>query len=130
MGREADTGWTARSSGNGAIEMPLRNDERTRREAMIYVIGRRGQVRASRGIVSRALRAVLGDFYAPPYKGDYMTQREVYDYERAGGERPDLNQCSPVYRVNLTDSEAKKLWAEIDRLSKDLPWPAGELYHD
>ncbi|MGB0971040.1 MAG: hypothetical protein ACPGVG_08765 [Mycobacterium sp.] len=100
------------------------------RTAALIICCPKGETRAARSLVSKALRTVLGQFWKAPRYGHYMSKQEIYREQ----ESPflTLDDCDPRYLVDMTDAEFAAVCAEIDRLAAEDGWTQApfDAYHD
>jgi len=101
-----------------------------RRPAVIIIAAAKGDVRAARGLASRAINAALGNppHYTEPFNISYMSAWEAKTY--------DLSD--PRYTLDVTDAELERIIAEARRLAEAEGWtnnsgvpsPPIDVYHD
>jgi hypothetical protein len=106
--------------------LDMNTTQRTRRTATIIISAARGNVRASRALVSRAIRAALkirkwgtGDHMVA-----YMTSADVREYSQ--------NATEPRFQLEATTEEMQRVTAAIEILAEHDGWNQTpvDIYHD
>lgn len=96
-----------------------------RRPAVIIINAVKGDVRAARGVVSRALHAALPGFRLrkEPYVAVYWSKSELPDL----GPDPD-----PRYTLDVTDEEMARVEQALIQEARDSGFdkPPVDIYHD
>jgi hypothetical protein len=103
-------------------------------ELTMYIIARKGRVRAARGIVSEALREALGDIYRAPHNARYFSQQETL---RMGLEASIRALCRPSYFLHgVSERQLDCVIRFISDIAKEKGWnyiadgPLYEAYLD
>lgn len=101
-------------------------DEQGRRDAVIIITAVKGDVRAARGVVSRALRRALRlkKLGAPPHSVTYYSSAEI------AADIPGTD--NPRYTLKVTDEEMQRLADLIieEARVEGFDRPPVEIYHD
>lgn len=103
--------------------MVVRENE-NRRSACFIVCAPRGDQRAARGVIGRAIRKVIG---ARRARGCYMSAAEIAGYS----DKP-VRECEGRYTPDVTDEEFQKICDEAQRIAAAEGWTQAPMdgYHD
>ncbi len=99
------------------------NHMEEREFAQIPITTRKGNFRAARSLVVRALKETVGKGYnREPYTASYVSREQARKEGYSGDE--------PFYEVQLTEAEARRFWEVVKRLADRDGWygPPCDIY--
>ena len=95
-----------------------------RRRAVFYVIAPSRSRRAARGLISRAIRSMLGTGYT---RAPYFCEYESAAKQAARGEGVSPRHCLARYSAQLTDVECEAILLAVSITAEREGWSSSPL---